>query len=370
MKSRPWLWAAITAAVWFLVPQASGLAERAQSAAATAPRTSSLPASISDEDFWKLTVDLSEPNGSFQSENLVGNERPMQNVVPTLEALPRGGAYLGVAPDQNFTYILALDPRIAFIVDIRRGNLLEHLMYKAIIELSSDRADFLARLFSRRQPKDLDGVKASVTELFDAYRTVTPSDAYHAENVTALHNHLVNTHRFGLSEEDIVNLDGIYEMFFRYGPQLSYNLSASPRGNMPTYAEMLQLTDREGRMRSYLASDGAFQRLKALQRKNLIVPITGDFAGPKALRAVGDYVRSHDATVTAFYTSNVEQYLFRSGVAPAFYQNVATLPIDDRSVFIRSAAGNNVIDSISGLLKDFSEGRITVYGDITIRGSR
>ena len=123
MKSRPWLWAAIIAAVWLLVPQASGLAERGQSAAATAPRTSSLPASISDEDFWKLTVDLSEPNGSFQSENLVGNERPLQLVVPRLKAMPRGGVYLGVAPDQNFTYIVALEPKIAFIVDIRRGNL-------------------------------------------------------------------------------------------------------------------------------------------------------------------------------------------------------------------------------------------------------
>ena len=57
--------------------------------------------------------------------------------------------YLGVGPEQNFTYITAVRPRMAFILDIRRGNLQEHLLYKALFELSADRAEFLSRLFSR-----------------------------------------------------------------------------------------------------------------------------------------------------------------------------------------------------------------------------
>ena len=60
--------------------------------------------------------------------------------------------YLGVGPEQNFTYIVALRPKLAFIVDIRRGNMNEHLLYKAFIELSADRADFLSRLFARPRP--------------------------------------------------------------------------------------------------------------------------------------------------------------------------------------------------------------------------
>jgi hypothetical protein len=39
------------------------------------------------------------------------------------------GVYVGVGPYQNFTYISALDPDIAFVVDIRRKNLLHHLLY-------------------------------------------------------------------------------------------------------------------------------------------------------------------------------------------------------------------------------------------------
>src|SRR6185369_4804307 len=98
---------------------------------------------------WQLSQQLSEPNGFFRSDNVVSDEAIYPEVVPTLaDDGRRHGVYLGVGPEQNFTYIAALDPRIAFIVDIRRGNLQLQLMYKALFELSSDRADFVSRLFS------------------------------------------------------------------------------------------------------------------------------------------------------------------------------------------------------------------------------
>src|SRR5262245_36122092 len=107
-----------------------------------------LPLRLSDAAFWRLSTSLSEADGTFRSENLVSNEHTYQYVIPSLRRATRpGGVYLGVAPDQNFTYILATQPRMAFILDIRRGNLLQHLMYKALIELSADRAEFLSRLF-------------------------------------------------------------------------------------------------------------------------------------------------------------------------------------------------------------------------------
>jgi len=72
-----------------------------------------------------------------------------------------------------------------------------------------------------------------------------------------------------------------------------------------------------------------------MEQNNLIVPIVGDFAGPKAIRAVGAYVREHGATVSAFYVSNVEQYLQRNGVWQTFCANVASLPLAATSIFIR-----------------------------------
>ena len=116
----------------------------------------SLPERLTDKAFWQLVDDMSEPNGYFRSDNFLSNELAFQRVIPELQStLPAGGVYVGVGPEQNFTYLAALHPKIAFIVDIRRGNLHEQLLYKAFMELSSDRADFLSKLFARPRPEGL-----------------------------------------------------------------------------------------------------------------------------------------------------------------------------------------------------------------------
>src|SRR5262245_42468077 len=114
-----------------------------------------IPGKLDDAAFWRLVETSSEPGGSFPSDNFVTNELLFQTVIPRLtSAVKPGGVYIGVGPDQNFTYIAALRPKIAFILDIRRQNLLQHLLYKAVIEMSPTRADFLARLFCVSKPAD------------------------------------------------------------------------------------------------------------------------------------------------------------------------------------------------------------------------
>jgi hypothetical protein len=324
------------------------------------------PAALSDREFWSLVEQCSEPDGYFQSENLVGNERPLQQVIPALERMRRGDAYLGVAPDQNFTYIVALQPSIAFIVDIRRGNLLLHLMYKALFELSNDRADFVSRLFARPRPAGLDG-QTPVDALLDAYWEIENDAVLAAATGRAISDRLTTTHGFGLSADDLARIAGIYDMFVRYGPALSYS-PGSARG-MPSYADMQLATDLAGRQRAYLATEASYRFVKDLEARNLIVPIVGDFAGPKALRAVGAYLGQRGLVVRAFYTSNVEQYLFRSDAVMAFYANVGTLPTDSDSVFIRSASRRNVLDPIGDLLTAVREGRILEYWDVARRGT-
>ena len=97
-------------------------------------------------------------------------------------------------------------------------------------------------------------------------------------------------------------------------------------------------TDEHGVERSYLATEENYAFLRDLESKNLVVPVIGDFGGPKAIRAVAKYLKENGVTVTAFYLSNVEQYLY-----PAkwdlFCRNVATLPLDSSSTFIRSQSG-------------------------------
>src|SRR5690606_23713825 len=111
-----------------------------------------LPAALSDAEFWQLVETLSEPEQSFAPQYM-SNEDSLQFVMPELAArVEPGGAYIGVAAEQNFTYLATLRPEIAFIVDIRRDNLRQVLLYKALFELSPDRATFVARLFSRHRP--------------------------------------------------------------------------------------------------------------------------------------------------------------------------------------------------------------------------
>jgi hypothetical protein len=76
-----------------------------------------------------------------------------------------------------------------------------------------------------------------------------------------------------------------------------------------------------------------------MQRKNLIVPLVGDFAGPAVIRNVARYLTERKATVGVFYISNVETYLDDTQ-KQAFYANVTTLPVDASSMFIRHILGN------------------------------
>ena len=63
----------------------------------------------------------------------------------------------------------------------------------------------------------------------------------------------------------------------------------------------------------------------------------GDFAGPKALASVGRYLTGSGATVSAFYLSNVEEYLRQDGrLEDVLRERGHALPVDDASVFIRS----------------------------------
>lgn len=308
-----------------------------------------LPESLSNPAFWALSDELSEPNGYFQSDNLVSNEIQFQQVIPDLQKSAQDNrVYLGVGPEQNFTYIAALKPAMAFIVDIRRGNLHLQLMYKALFELSADRADFVSRLFSKKRPPGL-GVDATAQEIFGAYEKVETSEALYKENLAAITDQLVKTRSLPLTDEDLKGIEFVYYQFFWYGPAIQYwSTGGSGRGgrNAPTFADLMMADDGHGVSRSFLATDANFRVLKDLETKNLLVPVVGNFGGPKALRSVGAYVRDHNAVVVAFYLSNVEQYLGRSGIWGQFCANVATMPLDERSTFIRSVRSGNFMPGV------------------------
>jgi hypothetical protein len=301
--------------------------------AALAPAThaaSKLPTRLSDKEFWQLSTDSSETDGYFRSDNLTSNELGFLNVIPDLQTRTKPGeAYLGVGPEQNYTYMAATKPAMAIIFDIRRGNLLLQLMYKAIFELTTNRADFVSMLFSRSRPEGLTA-GTSVTDLFRAFATRPTDEIQYERNLAAINDRLTKTHGMPLSAPELNGLRNIYRAFFDRGYALRYS---------PTYSDLMTATDLAGAHRSYLASEAAFNVVRDLEAANLVVPVVGDFGGPKAIRAVAAYLKAHDATVGAFYLSNVEQYLAQDGKMAAFCRSVAMLPLDQTSTFIRTQSG-------------------------------
>ena len=321
-----------------------------------------LPSRFSDQEFWKLSGELSEPDGSFRSDNLLSNEAGFQYLMPELQAAGSGNAYLGVGPEQNFTYIAALRPKIAFIIDIRRGNLNLQLLYKALFELSKDRADFVSRLFARKRPAGL-GPRSTVNEMFTAYLAVEPNDTFYEENLQDIKNHLVKKHRFPLSANDLTGIEEIYSAFRQFGPFIDYNSSSGGtayNGKPASYVELMTATDDAGQAHSYLASEVGFKLVKDLHASNLIIPVVGNFAGPKAIQAVGTFLKERNAVVSHFYLSNVEQYLEAGESWGSFCRNALTLPIDDTSTFIRAVPGRNGLNlTLTNMVSHLTLGTIS-----------
>jgi hypothetical protein len=333
---------------------ALGLAAAAGFLGAAQPRIPSadtLPSRLGDQEFRQLMTEASEPEGTFPRENLTSNELLFQTVIPELVERTRpGGVYLGVGPEQNFTYIAAVRPAMAVIFDIRRDNLLLQLMYKAIFELSADRAAFVSMLFSKPRPAGI-RAGASAAELFAAFGDLPSDEALHQQNLRSIESQLLDEHRLPLSAEDIAGLEATYEAFRFRGFAVRY---------FPTYVDLMTATDSAGVNRSYLADEETFALLKDLQARNLVVPVVGDFGGPKAIRAVARYLRERGATVSTFYLSNVEQYLYQDGKWQAFCRNVTALPLDRSSTFIRSSSRGRF-----GFRRGFGGGFASMLGAIS-----
>lgn len=295
----------------------------------------------SDSAFAALIERLSEPGGYFDTDNLISNETSYLHVLGALEKRGLdGGAYIGVGPDQNFSYIATLRPSIAFVIDIRRDNMLQHFMFKALFEHARNRIEYLATLVGRPLPSDVDDWgDRSITELV-AYIDQVPT----TEGSTAAAEDIVQSalDDFGvaLSDDDRAIILRFHRSFIRAGLDLRFTShNRAPQPYYPTYRQLLLERDLSGEYGNYLVDEDRFQVLKRLEAENLIVPIVGDLGGSHALRAVGEYLRAQAESVSAFYTSNVEFYLMGQGSFDEFAANVASLPYSDQSVIIRSYFG-------------------------------
>lgn len=366
---------ALAAALFsFLTP---ACAVRQASAPPSVPRAT--VAGIPKAEFAALVRDMSEEGGFFHSDNFTSNETSYLHVVSALQDVgATGGAYLGVGPEQNFTYIAKVRPEIAFIFDIRRQAVVQHLLYKAIFQLAESRGAFLSLLLSRPVGPET-AESPAIETLLDALMRSPISPAVYAANRVKVEKLIQEDFGIALSAQDLQQLHYVYSTFQQEGLAIAFRFGPQNGGfgfrRFPDLRELILERDLDGKLGNFLTNDADYQFVRDLHRANRIVPIVGDFAGTKAIAAVGDYLRAKDLKLRAFYTSNVEQFLFQNGVVPGWAANVRQLPIDDKSVFIRAVPNRGqphpaqipgyrmttLLQKVSVFLEDFDAGTYDDY---------
>jgi len=342
----------------------------------------------SDSSFSALVARLSETGGYFDSDNIISNESSYLQVASQFAKVgTHGGVYIGVGPDQSFSYIALIRPSIAFMLDIRRDNLLEHLLFKSIFAQSRNRLEYLCRLFGKPIPADIDLWNNRSASLIIGYLQQTPTDSASVQAYRRASNDRITAFRVALDARDRTTIDRYRAEFVADGLETRYSsLGRNNRMDYPTFGQLMLAADRAGKAIGYLAEEDAFQFVRSMQLRDRIVPVVGNVAGDKAVKAIGAYAREHGLKVSAFYLSNVEQYLItRDGGFDEYAANVKTLPHDSTGVIVRSYFGRfgvahplftpgrgsistSMIERFDSFLKRFQAGEIRTYPDLVFNG--
>ncbi len=344
--------------------------------------------SFGDSSFSALVARISEAGGYFDSDNIISNESSYLQISSQLAKVgTHGGVYIGVGPDQNFSYVALIRPSIAFMLDIRRDNLLEHLLFKSIFAQSRNRLEYLCRLFGKPIPADIDLWNNRSASLIIGYLQQTPTDSTSVQAYRRASNDRITAFRVALDARDRSVIDRYRAEFIIDGLETRYSsLGRNNRMDYPTFGQLMMATDRAGKAIGYLADEEAFQFVRSMEVRDRIIPVVGNVAGDKAVKAIGAYAREHGFKVSAFYLSNVEQYLItRDGGFDEYAANVKTLPHDSTGVIIRSYFGRfgvahplftpgrgaisaSMIERFDSFLKRFQAGEIRTYPDLVFNG--
>lgn len=349
------------------------------------------PEQLTDSAFAALISRVSEPGGYFDSDNLISNESGFQHPIPRmLELGVAGGAYLGVGPDQNYTYIAHIRPEIAFMVDIRRDALLQHLLYKVLMSRAPGRVEFLCLLLGKPIPGNAVALRrASIPEILEQIDSIPRSKSV-SDSISFMVQAVLDSMKFPLSRYDMQSVVRTYTEFLQWGLDLQYTSSSRPsRRNYPNFRSLLLATDLSGNQLGYLASDESYQYVRGMHQRNLIVPVTGNLAGAQALKEIGVYLKERGMVVSALYASNVEYYLWRDGIFGGFANNIRLLPMDASSVIIRSYFNNGglyiaprgdvggaggaisvqLLQTMQSFVREFRSGGYRSYGDVVSKHS-
>jgi hypothetical protein len=363
---------------------AAGTAARGWAQAAPLPRG----AQAAESTFAATFTRLSEPAGFFDTDNLISNEASYLHVIPRMRALGvRGGVYIGVGPDQNYSYMAAIRPRIAYLMDVRRDNALQHLMFKALFARSRNRMEYLCRWLGRPVPPNVAAWDDRPIGAVVAWLDRNPADSGFADAERKAVVAAASAFGIPLSAADRETIARFHGEFIRSGLDLRFtSFSRAPRASYPTLRQLILERDGGGTQASYLSEESDWRFIKSMHARDAIIPLVGNLAGTRAFPALAEELRRRGERVSALYTSNVEYYLWREGSFPVFAATVVRLPYADRSVIIRSYFGaqfsnrhplsvdgyssTQLLQPIDDFARRIRAGEVTSYWELVSLGAK
>lgn len=306
------------------------------------------------DDLIRGQLKLAPPPTDYGLDCFVSSEVGYNEVIarcaPSAER--PGGAYLGVGPDQNYTYIGALRPALAVILDARLDNLLEHLIFKLAFAEARDPLDYLCLLLGRaRATGPGDGLTARLR--------AQPLDAAAAAVFSANVRRAFQA-RWTSDERLLARVERLLREFVRRQLAVT-SVSETCLANLdkiPDFEEVITSTTPEGFNFHYLTDAGRFGVVKALHAEDRIIPLLGNVVSPEGIAAARRVVEGAGLKLSTVYLSNLEEFLLQRYViegdritgrpnplglfegAPgqayaALIERLAALPCDDDAVLIR-----------------------------------
>lgn len=188
----------------------------------------------------------------------------------------KGGGYVGVGADQNYTMAAAAAARVLWLIDLDPAVVRVHKLYSALL-CEAETPDALVALFER---------------------TATPAV------------------KAALERRTRSEAASLIELYLTYREDLHDHLRKQ----------------RE-RSHTWLGDTAKYATIRDLAQRGRIVPRLGDLNGPRTLQQIAQAARAAAVPVRMIYLSNAESWF---SYGRQFRDNLQALPVDERSVVLRT----------------------------------
>lgn len=216
------------------------------------------------------------------------NETRHDLFFPYIEGI--GGAFIGVGSDQSFTMVAHARSELLFMLDIDTRVVDLHRIYEILVP-RADSPQALVDMF---------------LEANEATTTAVLEEAFAAED---------DARRKKI-------LGG-----FRVGRETVYRHLVRVIGR-----------ERDGTPSTWLSDPDKFAHMQKLYRAGRVRVMTGNLAGGSSMRTAAAACEALGVPVRVLYMSNAEEYF---KYTPDFIANIEAMPIDDKSVVLRTIYNKN-----------------------------